>query len=695
MPSHRSIIAMLLGFTLLISPIADTAEASRPELVLRPDIVRYSEKQERWKSLAEAVEAGVLDARVVAALDRRESVKALVQFDAEAEIAQGIVGSTSRLKSVRQALDRIAPRLRILKAAALDSAPGVRIEDDFSYLPVSFVEFKSEAALLALLNRKGVSSVRHNGSGSPALAESLRVVGQPTALQAGYGGSGAAVVVLDTGVDYARSAFGNCSSPAVVGCRIMASRDFAPSDGRRDDRGLHGTNVAGIVAGVAPHAQILVGDVFNNRGIYRDRWVLKGINWAIASKRAGVDVRAINLSLGHWFTYWNKVCSSSPFTSAFRTAQSVGILPVVAAGNVGFDYHANHGFHSGISMPACTPGALSVAASYDANIGKKSWPWCVDRRTFVDKPVCWTQSGRTVGMFAPGAVIRAAGKTMSGTSQAAPHVAGAAAVLGAAYPGASTVQIESALKSSGPKVYDPGPRITRRRLDIPAALNTLFAGVETTPPAVSPPVQFLPEGTDVLPPDVPVAFEWSATDASGIYDYVVQILENGTPYWLELETRNTTQVLLDLAPGNRYQLAVAARDRAGNWSDWRYGPEFVPDVYQEDSPAIAYSSGWERLPWNQAWGGHQMSSITPEASTALSFSGMDVAWVGTAGPDNGFADLFIDGVPQEGVDTFNWDVVPRLLLASRHWETAGPHTVGVGVLGDGRVDVDAFIVLRP
>lgn len=694
----RTAVGVVLALGLFVSSGADATESSPSQPVLSPSTQRFAERPAQWNSIHEAIEAGVLDAKVVRTLERRGSTKALVEFDADAKIGSLLVDGSPQLQSVRRSLSDLPRELRVLKSAALASE-GVSTLTDYRYLPTSLIKVTSTAALLRLLNTDRVQAVRHDALQEVSLTESLSAIGQPAAVEAGFGGAGAAVVVLDSGVDYKRAAFGGCSSPGVpLGCKVIASRDFAPGDGRLDTGNFHGTNVSAIVAGVAPDAKLLVGDVMTRQGI-KDSWGLKGIDWAMANKAKGVDVRAVNMSFGASYSYWNKPCYSSNYTSAFRTARSVGILPVVSAGNHGFDWHLNHGFHPGVSMPACTPGAVSVGAVYDSDIGKERWPvaggFCVDRRTSANKVTCWTQSGKTVGLFAPGAYITAAGIKMPGTSQAAPHVAGAAAVLGAAYPGASTVQIETALKTSGPKVYDPGPQITRRRLDIPAALDTLLAGLETTPPAVIAPVQFLPEGVDVIPPNVPVAVQWSATDASGIYEYVLQIAEDGIWYTLDLETRSSTQVLLDLTPGKRYQFGVAARDKAGNWSDWAYGPEFVPQVYQEDNSAISYSDGWERLAWSQAWDGYQVSSVTPEASNALSFAGMDVAWVGTIGPDNGFADFLIDGVVQNEVDTFNWDAAPRLLLAARHWDSAGPHTVGLRVLGDGQIDVDAFIVLRP
>jgi subtilisin family serine protease len=144
----------------------------------------------------------------------------------------------------------------------------------------------------------------------------------------------------------------------------------------------------------------------------------------------------------------------------------VGIIPVVAAGN--------DGFADGVAEPACAPGAVRVGAVYDASLGQVAWTPCIDRNTAVDRVTCFSNSSSLISVLAPGARIVAAGVTMSGTSQAAPHVAGAIAVLRAPgfAPQDTLEQTMIRITSTGPMVTDTKNMVAKPRLDMLAAVNT-------------------------------------------------------------------------------------------------------------------------------------------------------------------------------------------------------------------------------
>jgi len=145
--------------------------------------------------------------------------------------------------------------------------------------------------------------------------------------------------------------------------------------------------------------------------------IIAGIQWAITNKDA-YNVCAINMSLGGGGPFAS-ACPNDAMGVAIGEARRVGILSAVAAGN--------DGFSNGLSTPACAPGAVSVGATYDGNLGPRGWAPCADSTTYADKMCCFSNSASYLSVIAPGAEITAGGRTYGGTSQATPHIAGAGA----------------------------------------------------------------------------------------------------------------------------------------------------------------------------------------------------------------------------------------------------------------------------
>ena len=347
-----------------------------------------------------------------------------------------------------------------LKNRVLGRLGGAGLETihDFSHLPMILLRCRSPHALSFLVAQSEVLAVYENNPIELHLAESLPLVGQPETYASGYGGRGASVVVIDTGVDYTRAAFGSCTAPgSPAGCRVVYSADIATQDNSLDDNG-HGTNVAGIAAGIAPEASIIALDVFTG-GSSTDALVLAAINWAIANQ-GNYNIAAINMSLGNGLKY-TQPCDSiytNPYVAPVADARTAGILTVASSGN--------NGYLDGISAPACTPGVISVGAVYDANLGGLAWSSCTDYTTAANKVVCFSNSADFLTILAPGALITAAGITMGGTSQAAPHVAGAVAVLRSAYPELTLDETVNRLTATGMPITDPRNSIERPRLNL-------------------------------------------------------------------------------------------------------------------------------------------------------------------------------------------------------------------------------------
>jgi hypothetical protein len=146
--------------------------------------------------------------------------------------------------------------------------------------------------------------------------------------------------------------------------------------------------------------------------------ILAAIQWVITNKDTR-NICAINLSLGGGGPF-SSFCADDAMAVGVTEARKAGILSAVAAGNSGWS--------NGLSAPACSPAAVSVGATYDAALGSLSWGEpspCSDANTAVDKIACFSNSSPYLSLLAPGSIITAGGLALSGTSQAAPHVAGA------------------------------------------------------------------------------------------------------------------------------------------------------------------------------------------------------------------------------------------------------------------------------
>ncbi|PPK64681.1 S8 family serine peptidase [Actinokineospora auranticolor] len=311
---------------------------------------------------------------------------------------------------------------------------------------------------------------------TPDLDRSTAQIGAPAAWQAGLTGAGIKVAVVDTGVDE--------THPDLAG-REIAQANFTDED--QVDRVGHGTHVASIIAGggakyrgVANGAKILDAKVLGPIG-GSDSSVLAGIEWAVAQ---GADI--INMSLGATDTPGLDVLEEA----VERLSAEKGVLFVVSAGNSGPTAHA-------IGSPGSAPSALTVGS--------------VDRDDSVSR-----FSSRGPGpdgsikpeITAPGAGIVAAKAAqgrigdqvepgyvaLSGTSMAAPHVAGAAALLAQAHPDWTGAQLKAVLTASAKPNPTAGPFDQGAgRVDVTKALTQTLT---TTPSAVSLGTQLWPHNDD-------------------------------------------------------------------------------------------------------------------------------------------------------------------------------------------------------
>jgi hypothetical protein len=357
--------------------------------------------------------------------------------------------------------------LAAVKTQALSTAgPGATNLRIFDNLPVMHVRIDSPSALAALeANPEVVALVEdHPMYALDTATPNLSLIGQPVAATAGSLGANTAVAVLDTGTDYTRAPF-KCTAPgAPAACPVVFAKDFAKEDSVADTNRFHGTNVSGVVLAVAPSTKIIALDVFEGEQAYTSV-ILSAIDWCITNK-SKYNIAAINLSLGSGL--YASACAKDAFAPAVAAAKAAGILTAAASGN--------NASSSGISSPACVPGAVAVGAVYDRNVGSLLTSVCSDATTAADKLACFSNSNSLLTLLAPGVGVTAAGVTMSGTSQSSPHVAGAIALLASAFPGVAPDALVTRLTTSRTSITDARNKVARPRLDLPAALGQVSAG---------------------------------------------------------------------------------------------------------------------------------------------------------------------------------------------------------------------------
>jgi len=232
-------------------------------------------------------------------------------------------------------------------------------------------------------------------------------------------GSGVTAYIIDTGITPHTDYSG----------RLATGRNFMPneSSSATDDCNGHGTHVAGTVGGatygLAKDVRLVPVRVFSCSGSTSTSTIVSAINWVIGDHTTGPAVA--NMSLGGG--------ASSSLDAATASLVDDGVITVVAAGNS----NNNACYYS----PAREPSAITIGAT-----------------TSSDARASFSNYGSCLDMFAPGQSITStwissaspsnATNTISGTSMAAPHVAGAAAVLWGEDTTASATTVTSTLLAS-------------------------------------------------------------------------------------------------------------------------------------------------------------------------------------------------------------------------------------------------------
>ena len=397
-------------------------------------------------------------------------------------------GTYGTLQSVQQQRQSINKAQETLLDSLLDFTTIINAR--YKYIP--YVALTVDVAgLEALLDSPLVTSVHEDRLDRPLLDSSVPIIGAADAWAAGYDGSGWAIAVLDTGVQWDHEFLGGISSSRVISeaCYSRGEDWYTPGGmgslcapephaadatvpicvrGESNICG-HGMHVAGIAAGsqanatvafdgVAPGADIIAIQVFSYFESEGDvlSWnsdQLLGLE-RVYDMSFTYDIAAVNVSLGggHYTDY----CDSDARKAAIDNLRSVGIATIISSGN--------EEFTDGTGSPACISSAVTVGGTQDD-----------------DALYRWTNSSEMVDLLAPGVDVNSsipgnAYGNKSGTSMSTPHVAGAWALLKQASPEASVDDILTVLQNTGLPITDDRNGVTKSRIQVDTALSYLRGG---------------------------------------------------------------------------------------------------------------------------------------------------------------------------------------------------------------------------
>lgn len=285
----------------------------------------------------------------------------------------------------------------------------------------------------------------------------------------GRRGTGATVAVVDSGL---------LPHPDIPSARVLKFKDFVTGSATLADGCGHGTHVAGIIAGsgaasnglyrgIAPESNLVVLRVLGNDCTGRTSDVIDALEW-VYKNRSAYGIRVVNLSLGHPVF---EPSATDPLVRIVQKLAESGIVVVTAAGNMGINPKTGTPGYGGVGVPCNAPRAICVGAGDTRNTEAFDDDRVTDyssrgpsRFDFFAKPDLVATGHRVVSLAAPGSYLftnypglqvfggtetdgqPARYMTLSGTSMAAPMVAGAAAQVVGANPRLSANTVKMVLQ---------------------------------------------------------------------------------------------------------------------------------------------------------------------------------------------------------------------------------------------------------
>jgi subtilisin family serine protease len=409
-------------------------------------------------------------------------------------------------------------------------------------------------------------------------------------------GDGVRAYIIDTGINYGHVEFGG-----------RATFGFDAFGGNGTDGNGHGTHVAGTVGGtvygIAKEVKLIAIRVLNDSGSGSTSGVIAGMDWVVANH---IKPAVVNMSLGGG--------ASTAMDDAVGRLFDAGVPVIVAAGN---GNKAGREDDACKYSPARAPKAFTIGAT-----------------TSNDAKASYSNYGNCVNLFAPGSGITSAWYTsntalvsISGTSMASPHVAGAAALFLGKNSTATPQQVYDAISANSTPNKVTSAKTTNNHL-----LYTLGFGGTTPPPVNQPPTASFTitkndltvsvNGSGSSDPDGTVAsYAWNFGDgssaagatasrtytAAGTYTVTLTVTDNGGA------TASTSQSVSVTAPptppGDGIILSVSAYKVQGRKAadlTWSGASTTQVDIFRDGAKVatVANNGSWTHTTSERGGGSH-------------------------------------------------------------------------------------------
>ncbi len=436
------------------------------------------------------------------------------------------------------------------------------------------------------VTRKGLEKLRNNPNVAKIYYDNVKYIGLSSSVPQinaddvwplvpnglNLTGQNQTVCVIDTGVDYTHVNLGNCSTANFTNgmCgKVISGWDYVNSDNDPADDHGHGTHVAGIIVsnhttykGVAPDAKVVALKACDSSGSCPDSSIVSGIDWCIANKTR-FNISIITMSLGRGC--YNSTCDDIEdiVVNAANDAASNGIFVDASAGN-------NNAGGNCAASPACGSNVTAVGGIQDDDTTIQ-----YNRAPFMN-------------ILAPSETITSTllggGFTsLSGTSMAAPHVAGVAALMLQFNSSLSPLGVRKIMNNTGKAIADSG--VTYKRVDALAAIQAMD-GVA--------PVWFNNATNNTAPKNNDIVqFNITCNDTIGLSFYIFSW--NDTGIWVNITNGSLNGISQSISV-NQTVTATAGRkvywkfycnDTNNNWNmtdEWSFSVTGPPNRPTLNSP---------------------------------------------------------------------------------------------------------------